>query len=430
VRSLLIVLDSVGIGNAPDAAQYGDEGANTLGHIFEQVPELALPNLDSLGLAELVRGRAEARPSGGTCFRMSAPEGYLASYGRMRERSAGKDTTTGHWELAGIVLEEPFATFERFPEELVGAIERDAGVEFIGNYAQSGTTILEELGAEHVRTGKPILYTSADSVLQIAAHEEVVPVERLYEICAIARRHADAARIGRVIARPFAGEEGSFRRTSRRHDYSMRPPRSVLNALCDSGVRVIGIGKISDIFAGSGITELHPTVSNAEGMQRIEELWSTAEDALLFANLVDFDMLFGHRRDVNGYAKALVEFDRWLGEFLPQIKEQDLVIITADHGNDPTFRGTDHTREEVPLFVLHQGQTRDLGTRESFADVAGMLAQFFELDAASWPSRSTALLRSTGILPVGTPGILPGEDTAGETPAGRTGKMPVLRRTA
>jgi phosphopentomutase len=256
-------------------------------------------------------------------------------------------------------------------------------VEFIGNYAQSGTTILDELGAEHVRTGKLILYTSADSVLQIAAHEGVVPVERLYEICTITRKHADVAQIGRVIARPFAGKEGSFRRTSRRHDYSMKPPRSVLHALCEAGMRVIGIGKISDIFAGEGVTESHPTVSNAEGMQRIEELWPTAENALLFANLVDFDMLFGHRRDVNGYARALQEFDRWLGDFLPQIEEQDLVIITADHGNDPTFRGTDHTREEVPLFVLQGGESHHLGTRSTFADVAATLASYF--GSPQWP---------------------------------------------
>jgi phosphopentomutase len=369
VRSLLIVLDSVGIGNAPDAAQYGDEGANTLGHIFERVPELALPNLDSLGLPELL-GRPGAEP-------------YRASYGKMRERSAGKDTTTGHWEIAGAVLEQPFATFDRFPDELVRAIEHDARVQFIGNYPQSGTTILHELGEEHIRTGKPILYTSADSVLQIAAHEEVVPLQRLYEICGVAREHADRFHIGRVIARPFAASPGNFHRTARRHDFSMQPPHTVLNALCDADVRVIGIGKISDIFAGSGVTESHPTSSNAEGMQRIEELWPAAERSLLFANLVDFDMLFGHRRDVNGYANALQQFDSWLGDFLPQIRENDLVIITADHGNDPTFRGTDHTREEVPLFVLHGGESRDLGTRSTFADVAATIASCFDIE--QWP---------------------------------------------
>ena len=386
MRALLIVLDSVGVGDAPDAEQYGDAGANTLGHILEGQPDLALPNLCSLGLAEVLAVAGDAVPGWSqtlgpraTC-RGQRPR-LQASYGRMQERSAGKDTTTGHWEIAGAILDEPFAVFERFPDELVRAIERDAGVEFIGNYARSGTTVLEELGQEHVRIGKPILYTSADSVLQIAAHEEVIPIERLYSICEVARKHADAARIGRVIARPFLGDSGNFKRTSRRHDYSMQPPRTVLNAISEAGLPVIGVGKISDIFAGSGVTESFPTASNAEGMQRIEELWRGRRDGLIFANLVDFDMHFGHRRDVAGYAQALQEFDVWLGDFLPQISGDDLVIITADHGNDPTFRGTDHTREQVPLFVLDGWKPRDLGTRETFADVAATLAEFFAIPA-------------------------------------------------
>ena len=368
-RALLLVLDSVGIGNAPDAEAYGDKGANTLVHIFERMPQLTLSALDSLGLRKLLGGDRSHR----------SDRTYLASYGRMQERSAGKDTTTGHWELAGIILEEPFAVFERFPDELVKKIEREAEVEFLGNYARSGTTILEELGAEHVRTGKPILYTSADSVLQIAAHEQVLPIDRLYRICAVARKHADEARIGRVIARPFDGEMGHFRRTARRHDYSMKPPRSVLNAISENKREVIGVGKIHDIFAGEGLTRSLPTASNREGMELIAELWSKMENGLLFANLVDFDMLFGHRRDVAGYTQALEEFDRWLGDFIKQIEAEDLVIITADHGNDPTFRGTDHTREQVPLFVLYRGQSRDLGPRETFADVAATLADAFEL---------------------------------------------------
>jgi phosphopentomutase len=302
----------------------------------------------------------------------------------MTERSAGKDTTTGHWEIAGVILEEPFATFERFPDELVRAIERDAGVQFIGNYAQSGTTILEELGAEHVRTGKPILYTSADSVLQIAAHEQVMRIDRLYDICAVARQHADPFRIGRVIARPFIGLEGNFSRTARRHDFSMEPPRTILNSIAESGHAAIGVGKISDIFAGQGITESFPTDGNAEGMQRIRENWQRLEDGLLFANLVDFDMLYGHRREVDGYAAALAQFDEWLGEFMSQITPSDLVIITADHGNDPTFRGTDHTREQVPLFVLHRNETGPLGVRETYADIAATLAAYFELPSP-WP---------------------------------------------
>jgi phosphopentomutase len=367
VRALLLVLDSVGIGHAPDADDYGDAGANTLGHILEQTPELRLPALDSLGLSELVPAHRS----------YVSHTTYKSSYGRMTERSAGKDTTTGHWEIAGVILDEPFAVFERFPDDLVRAIERDARVQFIGNYARSGTTILEELGGEHVRTGKPILYTSADSVLQIAAHEEVVRIDRLYDICEIARQHADRFRIGRVIARPFTGSEGHFARTSRRHDFSMKPPRTILNAISEQNFPVIGVGKISDIFAGQGITESFPTNDNADGMKRIEEIWATLETALVFANLVDFDMQYGHRRDIAGYAGALEEFDRWLGTFISKVLPADLVIITADHGNDPTHRGTDHTREQVPLLVMHQGVARDLGTRETFADVAATLSDHF-----------------------------------------------------
>lgn len=380
MRALLLVLDSVGIGGAPDAATYGDEGANTLGHILESVPELALPNLSSLGLPELTPAY-RSHKSYGT---------YRGSYGKMQERSAGKDTTTGHWEIAGVILEEPFATFERFPDELVRAIERDAGVQFIGNYPQSGTTILAELGPEHVRTGNPILYTSADSVLQIAAHEEVIRIDRLYDICTVARRLADRFRIGRVIARPFTGPEGNFSRTSRRHDFSMQPPRTILNAISENELAVIGIGKISDIFAESGVTESFPTDGNAEGMQCIADQWERIDTGLIFANLVDFDMLYGHRRDIAGYAGALEQFDRWLGEFIARIEPADLVIITADHGNDPTHRGTDHTREQVPLFVLHNKEARDLGVRQTYADVAASLGQFFELPAG-WPSGESFL---------------------------------------
>ncbi len=366
MRALLLVLDSVGCGGAPDAAAYGDEGADTLGHIYGRTPGFALPNLERLGLAAILN-RANA----------PAPE---ACWGRMRERSAGKDTTTGHWEMAGVVLEQPFTVYEKFPAELIQAIEREAGVEFIGNFPRSGTAVLDELGPEHLRTGKPILYTSADSVMQIAAHESIVPLPRLYELCKIARRHCDAARIGRVIARPFIGAPGAFTRTAGRHDYSMLPPRTVLNALADSGATVHGVGKISDIFAGSGITASTPTASNAGGMSAIRSLWPSL-DGLLFANLVDFDMHFGHRRNVAGYANALVEFDRWLPTLLADVTPDDLVIITADHGNDPTWRGTDHTREEVPLLVLHAGKSAPLGTRTSFADTAATLAEFFALSA-------------------------------------------------
>jgi phosphopentomutase len=360
-RALLLVLDSVGCGNAPDAAAYGDAGADTLGHILREMPQLNIPNLSRLGLSAILQGSGEG----------------AALWGRMRERSAGKDTTTGHWEIAGAILEEPFATFESFPPEIVEPIEREAGVTFIGNYAASGTDILVQLGAEHVVTGKLILYTSADSVIQIAAHEEVVPLERLYEICKIARRTADEFKIGRVIARPFVGSDDDWKRTSNRHDYSMLPPRTVLNALTDARVAVTGIGKISDIFAASGITKSRPTKSNQDGMRTIDELWRGAQDGLMFANLVDFDMLYGHRRDVIGYGRALEEFDLWLGGFLPQIQRDDLVIITADHGNDPTFAGTDHTREEVPVILVSEGRSGAVGTRGTFADVAATVAKYF-----------------------------------------------------
>jgi phosphopentomutase len=399
VRALLLVLDSVGIGNAPDAASYGDEGSNTLAHILERVPKLKLPNLFSLGLSEIL---------GGTCFGTSLSESgrsekvgcaearpsermkYRASYGRMQERSAGKDTTTGHWEIAGVILDKPFAVYERFPEPLVEAIEAEAGTHFIGNYACSGTAILEKLGREHLKTGYPILYTSADSVMQIAAHESVMSVNKLYEICCIARRVADSFRIGRIIARPFGGEPGKFVRTTDRRDFSMRPPRTILDAIRDSGVSVIAVGKIGDIFAHQGITISIPTTTNTNGMAKISEWWETAGDWLIFVNLVDFDMLHGHRRDVSGYARALEEFDRWLGEFLHAVRPEDLVIITADHGNDPTYRGSDHTREQVPLFVIPHRKARNLGTRSTFADLAATLADFFKLPRP-WPIGSSFL---------------------------------------
>ncbi len=381
-RALLIVLDSVGIGGAPDAAQYGDEGANTQGHILERQPDLRLPALWSLGLGRVLNTNDQAE--------------LMANVrcGRLREESAGKDTTTGHWELMGVLLEEPFTVFERFPPELVTAIEAECDVRFIGNYAQSGTKILEELGEEHLQSGHPILYTSADSVMQIAAHEDVVSVERLYEICRAARRLCDPFRIGRVIARPFVGQPENFQRTPRRHDFSMQPPRTVLNALQDAGAPTIGIGKISDIFNGSGISQSHPTTSNADGMRAIEDVWAATESGLVFANLVDFDMLFGHRRDVSGYADALRQFDDWLSGFLPRWNGDDLLLITADHGNDPTAPGSNHTREETPLLMKGAGCSalsgeKALGTRR-FVDVAATLAQFFPLPQA-WPVGSSLL---------------------------------------
>jgi phosphopentomutase len=364
-RALLIVLDGVGLGGAPDAPAYGDAGADTLGHVLRGTG-VALPTLASLGLHRLL-GLPDA----------PAPR---AMHGRMRERSAGKDSTTGHWEIAGIALDAPFAVLPRFPDELVAAIETEAGLRFLGNLPASGTAILDELGPEHLRTGKPILYTSADSVLQIAAHEAVIPRARLYAICEVARRHADAHRIGRVIARPFTGEPGAFRRVGR-HDYAMAPPPSVLAAIAGAGLPVTGIGKVADLFAGQGFTASHPTAGNEEGMRRIAEHWAETREGLVFANLVDFDTEYGHRRDMAGFAAALAAFDAWLAGFLPAVQPEDLVIVTADHGCDPAHPGTDHTREEVPLLALHRGRADPLGTRDGFMDVAASLARHFGLPA-------------------------------------------------
>ena len=366
LRSLVLVLDSAGVGHAPDADAYGDAGANTLGHILQACPGLKLPHLRRIGLdgaLALSAGEPAAIPETG-------------SVGAMSELSAGKDTTTGHWELAGAVLEKPFRTYESFPAEMVEAIEAAAGVRFIGNVTASGTDILTRLGEQHVRTGNPILYTSADSVLQIAAHEDVIQLPRLYEICKAARVHAEG--IGRVIARPFSGTNGAWIRTPNRHDFSLTPPRTILNALEEAGIQVTGIGKISDIFAGSGISESYPTTSNRHGMEVIQKLWDAGHGGLFFANLVDFDMLFGHRRDVSGYARALEEFDLWLGDFLKSIRDSDLVIITADHGNDPTWNGTDHTREKVPVFELHAEKNAVLGKIQGFGHVAERIAGYFQ----------------------------------------------------
>jgi phosphopentomutase len=369
MRALAIVLDSVGCGHAPDAAAYGDAGADTLGHLFERVPGYDLPWLGTLGLRRVLGldGADAPRPD--------------AAWARLNAESAGKDTTTGHWELMGCVLREPFPTFESFPPDLVAALEARGGVKFLGNIAASGTGILARLGEEHLRTGRPILYTSADSVLQIAAHEETFGLERLWRLCQDVRGLLDqrGIRIGRVIARPFTGTRAAdFKRTGNRHDYSLTPPETVLNRLQAGGVETIGVGKIADIFAGSGIGESHPTRSNAEGMAAIARLWAGARGSphFIFANLVDFDTLYGHRRDPAGYAACLREFDAWLGSFLPQVKTDDLLIITADHGNDPWHHGTDHTREQVPLLTL--GMTT-AGRCRVLSDVARLIEDHFAI---------------------------------------------------
>ncbi|MEP2774628.1 MAG: phosphopentomutase [Luteolibacter sp.] len=368
-RALVIVLDSVGCGGAPDEAQYGDAGADTLGHLYARIDGFRLPNLELIGLSALL-GVGEGK---------TVPERVAAF--KLTEHSAGKDTTTGHWELMGCPIDEAFFTCSEFPADFVAKLEEASGTRFIGNKVASGTDILRELGSEHVESGHAILYTSADSVLQIAAHEEVFGLERLYDVCKTARRLLDESgmRVGRVIARPFTGDAANgFQRTSNRHDYSLTPDETVLDRLTEKGVDVIGVGKISDIFADKGITASHPTKSNADGMEVISRLWDHPQTGahLIFANLVDFDSLYGHRRDPEGYAQCLREFDAWLGEFLPTVQENDLVIITADHGNDPYHPGTDHTREQVPCLVLG-AKGFDCGELSRFSDVADCLDRFF-----------------------------------------------------
>ncbi len=366
-RVILIVLDSVGIGYLPDAHMYGDEGSHTLGHIFQKKPELHIPHLRKLGLANINNsslGPLESHPT--------------ASFGRAAEKSAGKDTTTGHWEIAGSVLERPFPTYhEGFPQSFISAFEQKIGTKTLGNYAASGTEIIQTLGDEHVKTGFPIVYTSADSVFQIAIHEDVMDIEKQYEINRIAREMltGDMA-VGRVIARPFTGTSGNYTRTSNRKDFALQPPDNVLTAIQDQHGEVLGVGKIYDIFAGKGISRSFKTKNNGEGIDRTLDLIKSGEGSLIFTNLVDFDMMYGHRRDVDGYARCLEDFDVALPNILSSFREDDVLIITADHGNDPTWTGTDHTREYIP--VLCYGQTikpgMDFGTRTCFADIAVTVA--------------------------------------------------------
>ncbi len=378
-RIFLIVLDSVGIGEAPDAVSYGDVGADTVGNIAKRVGRLNLPTLASLGFGHL--------KSVDGIEQVENPLGY---FGKMIEASVGKDTMTGHWELAGLHVSQPFKTFPKgFPEELLNELSRRTGRDIIGNVAASGTVIIEELGEQHMKSGAMIVYTSADSVLQIAAHESVIPLEELYSICEIARELTMDERflVGRVIARPFIGEQGAFQRTANRHDYALKPfGRTVMNALSEAGLDVIALGKINDIFDGSGVTEAIRTKDNEDGMDKITEMVNKSFSGLCFINLVDFDANYGHRRDPAGYAKALECFDHRLTKFLPELKEDDLLIMTADHGNDPTFTGTDHTREMVPLIVYHR-QVKvggPIATRQTFADVGATIAENFsvQLDTA------------------------------------------------
>jgi phosphopentomutase len=376
-RIAMIVLDSVGIGALPDAADFHDEGANTLGHIAEYKNGLHLPNLEKLGLGNIA-------PIKG----VNPAEKPAAYYAKMAEISKGKDTTTGHWEFMGIYTDKPFKTYPNgFPKELIKAFEERTGRKVIGNKPASGTEIIKELGEEHMKTGALIVYTSADSVFQIAAHEEVVPLDELYRICEIARELTldDRYSVIRVIARPFVGEPGNFTRTANRRDYSVKPPApTVLNFLKDAGKDVIAIGKISDIYAGEGITEAIHTKSNMDGVDQLIHTMEKEFDGLAFVNLVDFDAKYGHRRDPEGYAAALEEFDARLPEILSALREDDLLIITADHGNDPTHHGTDHTREYTPLLVYGKKLAelgKSLGVRETFADVGATVADNFAVQA-------------------------------------------------
>ena len=376
-RMVLIVLDSVGVGALPDAHLYGDEGSNTLKHVAQAVGGLHMPHLQKLGLGNIiaVQGVPPTNSPG-------------AAWGKMAEVSKGKDTTTGHWELAGLTLKAPFPTYpEGFPPEVVQAFEERIGRKTLGNYPASGTAIIEELGQEHIKTGFPIIYTSADSVFQIAAHEEVVPLDQLYSWCELARDLLQGEHgVGRVIARPFIGEIGALQRTAHRHDYSLPPfEPTVLDALAEGGVPVYGVGKISDIFAGQGISASYPAKNNHAAVNQVVQLTKTkAERCLIFANLVDFDMLWGHRNDAASYGRGLEEFDLRVPEILGGLRSDDLLVIVADHGCDPTFPGTDHTREYVPLLVAGtMVQGVDLGVRHSFADVAKTAAHFFDVEYAT-----------------------------------------------
>lgn len=369
-------MDSVGVGALPDADKYGDAGSNTLGHTAKAVGELKLPHLGRLGLGNII-----------DIIGTPAVTEPVAAYGRMAERSAGKDTTTGHWEMAGIILEQPFPVYPNgFPAQIITQFEEKIGRSVLGNIAASGTEIIKELGQRHLETGYPIVYTSADSVFQIAAHEEVVSVDELYAMCQIAREmlNGDHA-VGRVIARPFLGKPGYFQRTTRRHDYSIKPSgQTILDLLLKNNIMVTTVGKIYDIFAGQGISRTIPATGNAAGMDRTLELLQAPGEGLLFTNLVDFDMLYGHRNDPFGYAEALMELDRRIPELLDTMCPEDVLILTADHGCDPTTPSTDHSREYVPLLFYGEAVKAGvrLGTRETFADVAATIADIFGLTMA------------------------------------------------
>lgn len=372
-RAIVIVLDSVGVGELPDAADYSDVGSNTLAHIAEAVGGLHLPNLAEMGIGNIVSMR-EVEPVASAS----------ACYGKMAERSAGKDTTTGHWELMGVVTEKPFPTYPHgFPPEIISEFEQRIGRKVLGNKVASGTEIIQELGEEHIRSGRPIVYTSADSVFQIACHEDVVPVEELYEMCRIARNILTAPHnVQRVIARPFTGNPGAFVRTERRRDFALEPEgETLMDLIVSRGGEVIGIGKIEDIFAGRGVTKAVHASGNAECVKATLSAILNGEGTLVFTNLVDFDMLYGHRNDPTGYARALEDFDAAVPHLTESLRNEDVMIITADHGCDPTTPSTDHSREYVPLLVYGRSLAHgvDLGVRETFSDVACTLADLLNI---------------------------------------------------
>lgn len=371
-RVFLIVLDSAGIGEQEDSHLYGDEGSNTLRSCYVQ-EGFSVPNMKKLGLFN-IDGIDYAE---GT----KNPEG---AYGRFKEKSKGKDTTTGHWEICGIISEKALPTYpDGFPEEILSEFQKRTGRGVLCNKPYSGTQVIEDFGDEHIKTGKLIVYTSADSVFQIAAHEDVVPLQKLYEYCEIAREILKGEHgVGRVIARPFTGEF-PFRRTPNRHDYSLVPPETTLiDVLTENGLDVIPVGKIYDIFAGKSMKKSNPTKSNADGMQKTAEFAKTDFKGLCFVNLVDFDMMYGHRNDAEGYAKALMEFDSWLGTFMSELKDGDVLMITADHGCDPSTESTDHSREHIPLLVYGKGiKSVNLGTRSTFADIGKTVADLFGIGA-------------------------------------------------
>ncbi|MGE7952273.1 phosphopentomutase [Lysinibacillus xylanilyticus] len=375
----VVVLDSVGIGEAPDAANFGDVGSHTLGHIAEKMNGLTMPHMESFGLANI-------EPLQG----LQATDKPKAFYGKMQEASVGKDTMTGHWEIMGLNIDKPFKVYpEGFPAELIAELEKRTGRKVLCNKPASGTQVIEDFGKEHMETGAIIVYTSADPVLQIAAHEGIIPLEELYKICEIARELTLQPEylVGRVIARPFVGTPGNFTRTSNRHDYALKPfGRTTMNVLKDAGLDVIAIGKISDIFNGEGVTDAVRTKNNMDGMDKFAEVARRDFHGMSFLNLVDFDANFGHRRDPLGYGNALQEFDARLPEITEAMTEDDLLIITADHGNDPTFPGTDHTREYVPLIIYSPrfNGGSELTLRETFADIAATVAENFQVEAPAF----------------------------------------------